>query len=122
MTEAAQTRLTYIAGVRDDLHDYAESSKDKLGAALLDAMSEAAPPVAFADIANHDTDDVLADVRWELERLRATGLTAAIAVDLTRPEFGIPVVRMIVPGLEWDCTHPRYVAGRRALQAGRRSQ
>jgi YcaO-like protein with predicted kinase domain len=120
MTEAAQTRLTYIAGIRDDLHDYAESSKDKLGAALLDAMSEAAPPVAFEDIANHKADDVLADVRWELERLHATGLTTAIAVDLTRTEFGIPVVRMIVPGLEWDCTHPRYVAGRRALQARER--
>jgi YcaO-like protein with predicted kinase domain len=117
MTEAAQTRLTYIAGIRDDLHDYSESSSDKLGAALLDAMSEVAPHNAFDDIAEHDTDDVMADVRWELDRLRAAGLTAAIAVDLTRPEFGIPVVRMIVPGLEWDCTHPRYVRGRRALQA-----
>jgi YcaO-like protein with predicted kinase domain len=117
MTEAAQTRLTYIAGIRDDLHDYSESSKDKLGAALLDAMSEAAPPGAFEDIPNHDADDVLVDVRWELECLRAAGVKAAIAVDLTRPEFGIPVVRMIVPGLEWDCTHPHYVPGRRALQA-----
>lgn len=117
MTEAAQTRLTYIAGIRDDLHDYSELSKDKLGAALLDAMSEAAPPGVFEDIPDHDANDVLADVRWELECLRAAGVKAAIAVDLTRPEFGIPVVRMIVPGLEWDCTHPRYVRGRRALQA-----
>jgi ribosomal protein S12 methylthiotransferase accessory factor len=122
MTEAAQTRLTYIAGIRDDLQDYSESSKDKLGAALLDAMSEAAPPGAFEDIPNHDADDVLVDVRWELECLRAAGVRAAIAVDLTRPEFGIPVVRMIVPGLEWDCTHPRYVPGRRALQAGGRTE
>ena len=80
-------------------------------------MSEAAPPGVFEDIPDHDADDVLADVRWELECLRAAGVKAAIAVDLTRPEFGIPVVRMIVPGLEWDCTHPRYVRGRRALQA-----
>ena len=119
MTEAAQTRLTYIAGIRDDLHDYSESSSDKLGAALLDAMSQAAPPDAFEDIPNHDADDVLLDVRWELECLRAVGVKAAIAVDLTRTEFGIPVVRMIIPGLEWDCTHPRYVPGRRALQASR---
>lgn len=117
MTEAAQTRLTYIAGIRDDLQDYSELSKDKLGAALLDAMSEAAPAAAFEDIPDHDADDVLADVQWELECLRAAGVKTAIAVDLTRPEFGIPVVRMIVPGLEWDCTHPRYVPGRRARQA-----
>jgi YcaO-like protein with predicted kinase domain len=121
MTEAAQTRLTYIAGIRDDLLDYTESPKDKLGAALLDAMSEAASAGAFEDIPNHETDDVLADVRWVLESLRAAGMQTAIAVDLTRPEFGIPVVRMIVPGLEWDCTHPRYVPGRRALQAGGRT-
>jgi ribosomal protein S12 methylthiotransferase accessory factor len=118
MTEAAQTRLTYIAGIRDDLQDYSESLKDKLGAALLDAMSEAASPSAFEDIPNHDADDMLVDVRWELECLRAAGVKAAIAVDLTRPEFGIPVVRMIIPGLEWDCTHPRYIPGHRALQAG----
>jgi ribosomal protein S12 methylthiotransferase accessory factor YcaO len=88
---------------------------------LLDAMSEAAPAGAFEDIPSHETDDVLADVRWELESLCAAGMQTAIAVDLTRPEFGIPVVRMIVPGLEWDCTHPRYVPGRRALQAGERT-
>jgi YcaO-like protein with predicted kinase domain len=122
MTEAAQTRLTYIAGIRDDLQDYTESSRDKLGAALLDAMSEAAPAGAFEGIPSHETDDVLADVRWELESLRTAGVQTAIAVDLTRPEFGIPVVRMIVPGLEWDCTHPRYVRGRRALRAGERNE
>ncbi|HEX5322654.1 MAG TPA: YcaO-like family protein [Capsulimonadaceae bacterium] len=117
LTEAAQTRLTYIAGIRDDLQDYSESPKDKLGAALLDAMSEAARPDAFEHVPNHDADDVLVDVRWELECLRAAGVKAAIAVDLTRPEFGIPVVRMVVPGLEWDCTDPHYVPGRRARQA-----
>jgi YcaO-like protein with predicted kinase domain len=116
LTEAAQTRLTYIAGIRDDLWDYSESPKDRLGAALLDAMSAAARPDAFENIPDHDADDVLADVRLELECLRAAGVAAAIAVDLTRAEFGIPVVRMIVPGLEWDCTDPHYVPGRRARQ------
>ena len=89
---------------------------------MLDAMSEAAPAGAFEDIPNHETDDVLADVRWELESLRTAGVQTAIAVDLTCPEFGIPVIRMIIPGLEWDCTHPRYVPGRRALQARERTE
>jgi YcaO-like protein with predicted kinase domain len=122
MTEAAQTRLTYIAGIRDDLFDYAESAKDKLGAALLDALSQAAEPRSFADIPYRDADDVTADLRWELERLNAIGVTRAIAVDLTRPDFGIPVVRMVIPGLEWDCTHPRYIRGLRAQRAGGRDQ
>jgi ribosomal protein S12 methylthiotransferase accessory factor len=122
MTEAAQTRLTYIAGIRDDLLDYTESARDKLGAALLDAVSQAAEPRSFSDIPYRDADDVTVDLRWELERLNAVGVKQAIAVDLTRPDFGIPVVRMVVPGLEWDCTHPRYIRGPRARRAGGRDQ
>jgi ribosomal protein S12 methylthiotransferase accessory factor len=118
MTEAAQTRLTYIAGIRDDLLDYTESAKDKLGAALLDAVSQAVEARAFADVPNLDADDVMVDLRWELERLRAVGVERAIAVDLTRPDFSIPVVRMVIPGLEWDCNHPRYFPGSRARRAG----
>jgi ribosomal protein S12 methylthiotransferase accessory factor len=118
MTEAAQTRLAYIAGIRDDLWDYVESAKEKVGAALLDAMSQAAEARCFADVPDFESDDVTMDVRWELKRLRAAGVDRAIAVDLTRPDFGIPVVRMVIPGLEWDCTHPRYVPGPRARRAG----
>jgi YcaO-like protein with predicted kinase domain len=118
MTEAAQIRLTYIAGIRDDLQDYAESAKDRLGAALLDAVSQAAEARSFADVPDFKSDDVTADLRWELERLRAVGVDRAIAVDLTRPDFDIPVVRMVIPGLEWDCDDRRYVPGPRACHAG----
>jgi ribosomal protein S12 methylthiotransferase accessory factor len=122
MTEAAQTRLTYIAGIRDDLLDYTESMTDRLGAALLDAMSQAAAARSFADAPNFDADDVMADLRWELEQLRTVGLKRVVAVDLTRPDFDIPVVRMVIPGPEWDCTHPRYVPGSRARHAGGRAK
>jgi ribosomal protein S12 methylthiotransferase accessory factor len=122
MTEAAQTRLTYIAGIRDDLSDYTESAKQKLGAALLDAVSQAAEAHSFGDVPNLDADDVTADLRWELERLREIGAERVIAVDLTRPDFGIPVVRMVIPGLEWDCTHPDYIPGPRAQRAGGRAE
>lgn len=122
MTEAAQIRLTYIAGIRDDLSNYTESAKEKLGAALLDAVSHAAEARSFCDVPNFATDDVTADTRWELERLRAIGVERIIAIDLTRPDFGIPVVRMVIPGLEWDCTHPDYIPGRRARGAGGRDK
>ena len=36
----------------------------------------------------------------ELDRLRAAGIRQAILVDLTRPDLGVPIVRMVVPGLE----------------------
>jgi len=57
------------------------------------------------------------DLRWELERLRAAGITRVIAVDLTRPEFAIPVVKVVIPGLECDIRHPHYIPGPRARRA-----
>lgn len=124
LTEAAQIRLTYIAGIRDDLppSDYTETPEQKLGAALLDAASQAGKARSFRDIPGRNTDDVAIDLRWELERLRAIGIQRVIAVDLTRPEFGIPVVRVVIPGLEWDSNHSNYVAGPRARQVSGRSQ
>jgi ribosomal protein S12 methylthiotransferase accessory factor len=120
LTEAAQVRLTYIAGIRDDLPplDYTESAAEKLGAALLDAVSQAAEPRLFHDVPSHEADDVADDLRWSLERLRTIGVERIIAVDLTRADVGIPVVRVVIPGLEWDCGHPGYVRGPRARKAG----
>ena len=124
LTEAAQIRLTYIAGIRDDLppSDYTKSAEQKLGAALLDAISQASKSRSFRNVPSHYTDDVAVDLRWKLERLRAIGIQRVVAVDLTRPEFGIPVVRVVIPGLEWDRNHSNYVAGSRAQQVSGRSQ
>jgi ribosomal protein S12 methylthiotransferase accessory factor len=119
LTEAAQIRLTYITGNRDDLpsSDYQESLQEKLGAALLDGLSQDAEPRSFRDIPHCDADDLARDVNWELQRLRAVAVKRVVAVDLTRPEIGIPVVRIVTPGLEWDCTHPDYTPGGRARRA-----
>ena len=116
LTEAAQTRLTYIAGIRDDLSpaEYEEAPEAEIGGALLDALAAEARPTSFRDVPSFASDDLAEDLRWALDRLRTAGIARAIAVDLTRPEFGIPVVRLVVPGLEWDPHHPNYRAGPRA--------
>lgn len=116
LTEAAQTRLTYIAGIRDDLSpsEYEEASGSEIGDALLDALAREIAPVSFRDAPSFAADDLAADLRWALDRLGLAGSERAIAVDLSRPEFGIPVVRLVVPGLEWDPHHPNYRPGRRA--------
>jgi ribosomal protein S12 methylthiotransferase accessory factor len=122
LTEAAQTRLTYIAGLRDDLspEEYAEVRGGEIGDALLDALARENAPVAFRDVPSLVTDELGEDLRWALGRLSAAGIERVIAVDLTRPEFGIPVVRLVIPGLEWDPHHPNYRPGRRAqASAGR---
>lgn len=120
LTEAAQIRLTYISGNRDDLppSEYTESQQEKIGAALLDAVSQDAEPREFRQIPNFDADDLALDLNWELKCLQSVGVKRVIAIDLTRSDIGIPVVRIVTPGLEWDCTHPDYIPGARARRAG----
>lgn len=119
LTEAAQIRLTHIAGNRDDIlaSAYAESADQRLGAALLYAAVDGSIPRHFRDVPSHASGDLAVDLGWVLQRLRAVGTERVVTVDLTRPDLGIPVVRVVIPGLEWSCTHPDYRPGARALRA-----
>jgi ribosomal protein S12 methylthiotransferase accessory factor len=116
LTEAAQTRLTYISGIRDDLSpaEYAAAPNDEILNALLDALAREIVPVPFAAVPNFFADDLTEDLRWALGRLTAIGIHRVVAVDLTRSDFMIPVVRLVIPGLEWDPHHPNYRPGPRA--------
>jgi ribosomal protein S12 methylthiotransferase accessory factor len=116
LTEAAQTRLTYIAGIRDDLlpAEYEEPPNADIVDALLDALRQESEPHSFRDVPSFAADDLGEDLRWELERLRAAGIERVVAVDLTRPDFAIPVVRVVIPGLDGDIRHPHYTQGPRA--------
>ena len=116
LSEAAQTRLTYITGIRDDLlpEEYEEPANADIVDALLDALRKESEPHLFSEVPSFSADDLGRDLRWELERLRSAGITQVIVVDLARPEFAIPVVRVVIPGLEGDIRHPHYVPGARA--------
>jgi YcaO-like protein with predicted kinase domain len=124
LTETAQTRLTYIAGIRDDLlpTEYEEPPTAEIIDALLDALRQETTPQSFQEVAGLAADDLGQDLRWELERLRSVGITRAVAIDLTRPEFEIPVVRMVIPGLEGDMRHPHYTPGERAMRVAKQGR
>jgi YcaO-like protein with predicted kinase domain len=119
LSEAAQARLTYIAGIRDDLlpSEYEEPPHADIIDALLDALRQDSKPHSFQDVPTFAADDLRRDLEWELECLRSARMTRVAALDLTRPEFGIPVVRVVIPGLEGDIRHPHYVPGPRARRA-----
>jgi YcaO-like protein with predicted kinase domain len=119
LTEAAQTRLTYITGIRDDLlpAEYQEPPTADIVEALLDALRQEATPHSFRDVPTFASDDLSRDLRWELERLHSARFTRVVFVDLTRPDFEVPVVRVVVPGLEGDIKHPNYIPGARARRA-----
>jgi ribosomal protein S12 methylthiotransferase accessory factor len=56
--------------------------------------------VDYGTLRSFDSDDFAKDIRFSIDALKKQGLDRVIVVDLTREEIGIPVVRVIVPGLE----------------------
>ena len=100
LTEAAQTRVTYIAGARDDFFpfDYERATDPVLLAELWARFSAPCDdPVAFDDLPGRAAGS-LGDA---LDHLIATQ-RQVIAVDLTHPALGVPVVKVLVPGLATD--------------------
>jgi YcaO-like protein with predicted kinase domain len=115
LTEAAQGRLTLIAGSRDDnLRDrYQETQEVQLRERAHERLSQAGTRLfKLTPTQVHDTLE--ADVGAILAALRRAGIEQAVCVDLTKPEFGIPVVRVVVPGLETYHHVPGYLPGPRA--------
>ena len=102
LTEVAQSRLTQIHGAREDT-TIADLRK-KMGydrAKRINAYwFKDNGQVDYNRIASCDSDDFLTDIRFVIDALAKKGLDRVIVVDLTREEIGIPVVRVIVPGLE----------------------
>ena len=118
LTEAAQVKLTHIAGTRDDIGaaEYTKSSLQTLGIALLGAVSKSVERASFMDVPTFDGATINDDVDWELSCLRKAGVERVAAIDLARAEFGVSVLRVAVPTLEWDSNDPAYVPGQRALR------
>lgn len=102
LTEAAQGRLTLIAGSRDDAPPslYLEHRDPRSLDVLLGVVRDEPGDRSFTDAPTANHDSIEEDVAYELDALRAVGLEQVVMVDLTRPETEIPVVRMVIPGLE----------------------
>jgi len=76
-------------------------------------LEAVAPTRRFADVPNLTGESFEDDVEAELASLSKAGVRQAVVVNLTKPAFDLPVVRVIVPGLEGGFD-PGYVPGRRA--------
>lgn len=102
LTEAAQARVTYIAGSRDDLYheDYAAATDPELVAAIWNEIQTPQDIKSFDSISSLATVTFEDDISVLLESLSRTGIDSVVAVDLSKPDIGIPVVRVLIPGLE----------------------
>jgi YcaO-like protein with predicted kinase domain len=102
LTEAAQSRVTIIAGSRDDA-DREEYARVRDPEALRDGqevLGRSGGTRDFTAVPTHENATFEEDVRLELDCLLAVGVRQVIGVDLTLSSFGVPVVVAVVPGLE----------------------
>jgi ribosomal protein S12 methylthiotransferase accessory factor len=115
LTEAAQSRLTVISGARDDL--VIRRFTEPEHARFHERRQAEGPRRSFAAVPTREHDRFEDDLAFMLERLHAVGCEQAVVVNLTRPELGVPVVRVVIPGLEVLDDLPGYLPGKRAREA-----
>jgi YcaO-like protein with predicted kinase domain len=109
ITEAAQTRLTYISGARDDVlpDDIAKANDPELVRQVrldldrVEATEEFRPEPTVSPSPAEDIAVITG-------AMSAAGGDDVICIDLTRPELGVPVVKVLAPGLEgpWGQSAP----------------
>lgn len=119
LTEAAQTRLTYVSGSRDDLDpdEFTPAGRLRKRRFAEKLLRGSTPVRAFGATVSYAADTLAGQLDVLLQRLGACGIGEVAAVDLTRAEFGIPVVRVVIPGMEGPHDDPGYLPGPRAQAA-----
>jgi ribosomal protein S12 methylthiotransferase accessory factor len=102
VTEAAQTRLTFISGARDDTYreHYDLTQSPYYQAHWMDLLQKRMVMIDFRALASFETDRFDTDIQVLLGQLGQRGYISAIAVDLSKPWLGISVFRIIIPGLK----------------------
>jgi len=114
LTEAVQGRSIMVAGSRDDFF-----RRDMRAIQLADAGAEIAQlegrpaSIGLDHYPDRSTASFEGDVGILLDALRGAGIDQVIAFDLTKPEIGMPVVKIVVPALE-GFHIDFYAPGRRA--------
>ncbi|MEU7524212.1 YcaO-like family protein [Saccharothrix sp. NPDC042600] len=116
LTEAAQSRVTVITASRDEnfrtmysAQNDAETLRRTREVFFSRPGTRRFDPAGGVDhpTINEDLDELLG-------RLRDVGIDHVVAVDLTRPDLGIPTAKVIIPGLEPYSLFIGYTPGSRA--------
>lgn len=115
LTEAAQTRLNYISGARDDLHlhEYQTEAIKQKSEWINGLLSLEDCPTPFHQIPTKTLETQHEDLDYMINNLRNVGIEEVCLVDLSQKEFQIPVARIIIPGLETPHDDDNFVAGSR---------
>ena len=98
LSEAIQSRLIVIQAARDSYNRLRTPPRSP-PAAVTGARAVRLRPRRFSDVPGFKSMDLRADLELLLARLATVGVRQCVAVDLTRPAWSIPVVRVRIAGL-----------------------
>ncbi len=99
ITEAAQSRLTFIHGAREDLRKESYE-RGEVHVRLFEFFDRLRPDASWDDLADHSSDDLEADLARLLGTMQEDGLQRALRVDMTPAAVPFHVVKVIVPGAQ----------------------
>jgi ribosomal protein S12 methylthiotransferase accessory factor len=126
MTEAAQSRLTVIAGSRDDFGRarYRTTQDPEALEYNRGLVTEQPAVLPFGSLPTWTSETVDGDLRRVLDLLRGVGVPQVLAIDLSIEGMPVSVARVIVPVLEGPTESAAYLPGVRvrALSERLRSQ
>lgn len=106
LTEASQSRVVGMTGIREDMPKKRGQMDAPDFQALLTKESalfgRSPKTINFSEIRNRASNHITDDLDYLFSELRKIGTPDVYLIDLTRKEIGIPVARVLVPGLEFE--------------------
>jgi putative methanogenesis marker protein 1 len=103
LTEVAQSRATQIHGTREDTTRAVFMRKagyQRMKRINKHWFGESQEIIGLSEIKNRAKRSFKKDIETSLKLLRKCDFNEVLYVDLSRPEIQIPVVRVIIPGME----------------------
>lgn len=103
LTEVAQSRATQIHGTREDTTRAVFMRKagyERMKRINKHWFGESENIIELDEIKNRSGKSFKDDIETSMKLLKKAGFEDVLFVDLTKPEIEIPVVRVIIPGME----------------------
>ncbi len=103
LNEAALSRAGTISGAREDLDKFKMSKEQTTYEDFKQKYSywfDVNSPISYSEIESHEFPTILEDIGYLVHCIREAGFERIIMADLTTPEIEVPVIKMLIPGVE----------------------
>jgi len=109
ITEAIQTRLTIISGIREDLKMSETQRKDPASFERFfedfKNFNRIRNPISYQELPDISSEYMDVDLKRVITSIQKAGFSQILISDLTDPDIGIPVVRAFIPGFHAPHAH-----------------